>query len=164
MRLGFADPPDGVLSGLAGSTVGWGFTVQSDPLAWTSITGVLLLGESNPRLGVFIDLITPQGGPVSGVLPAGAPDWVQAFNALNFLGLGSYSIDPLATAGDQDEGTFLVLYETFSDNPATCGGCFVDSGAAFLPFAVNVVDAPEPATGALLGLALMVVALRAARW
>ena len=156
-------PEDGLISGTPGSTVGWGFNLASDPLAWTSITGVVPLGESNPTLGLFIDLITPQGGPVFGALPPGGPDWVQAFDPLNFLGFGSYSIDPTALPGDGNTGTFLVLYETFSGNPATCGSCFLDSGVALVPFAVTVVAAPEPASTALLGLALMVVALRRAR-
>jgi hypothetical protein len=156
-------PQDGTIAGLAGSTVGWGFQLPADAVNWISITGVVTLGEDNPALGVFTDFISPQGGPDFGALAPAGPAWEQNFDAANFQGFGSYTIDPGAIAGDHNSGTFLVLYETFTDNPATCGSCFDSSGTAFLDFRVDVVAAPEPGTALLAGLALGIAGFRCAR-
>lgn len=136
-------PANGVISGAPGQTIGWGFDLTSDPTDWTSITGTIDLSESNP-LGVFTDFIGPQGGPSGGALDPGAPDWIQAFSGSLFTGLGSYAIDPFAPVGQTDNGMFLVQYESFSADPATCGSCLVSSGTLFENFTINTVAAPTP--------------------
>jgi hypothetical protein len=156
-------PAGGTVTGTPGSTVGWGFQLNADPVDWISISGVVLLGEDNPGLGSFNDFISPQGGPNFGALAPGGPDWGQAFDPVNFLGFGSYSIDPGAQPGDHNAGAFLVLYETFTDNPATCGACFDQSGTYLVPFRVDVVAAPEPGTGVILAMGIALVAIRRGR-
>jgi len=157
-------PAGGTIAGTPGATVGWGFRLEADPLDWISVVGIVPLGEDNPALGTFIDFISPQGGPTFGALAAGAPDWQQDFDLTQFQGFGSYTIDPGAVPGDHNSGTFLVLFESFTDNPATCGSCFDSSGTAFLPFQVNVAaPAPEPGTALLAGLALVLWGLRCVR-
>src|SRR5689334_443159 len=155
-------PAGGTIAGTPGATVGWGFQLAADPLDWISVVGVVPLGEDNPALGTFIDLISPQGGPSFGALAPGGPDWQQNFDLASFQGFASYTIDPAATPGDHNAGTFLVLFETFTDNPASCGSCFDSSGTAFLPFQVEVA-APEPGTVMLAGLALALWGLRCVR-
>lgn len=142
-----------------GDTTGWGFTLTADPLEWTTIIGTVVLNQTLPTLGQFTDFISGQGGPLGGVLGPGAPDWVQYFDPFSGTGFGSYRIDPSALPGDVDTGTFLVLYETFSDNPNTCGSCFTGSGALTVDYAV--VATPEPSTW-VLGL-LGVAGVAAAR-
>jgi hypothetical protein len=141
------NPIDGVISGSPGETVGWGFDLTADPDNWTTIIGTIPLFESNPGMGMFTDFMSPQGGPVGGALPANTPDWIQTFDANAFTGFGGYTIDPLAAIGDSDIGMFLVQYEQFSDDPTTCGQCFLASGEFFVDFTVNTVSpAPEPAS------------------
>lgn len=145
-------PASGVALGPPGGLTGWGFAITPDPLYWTTFAGVIPLAETNPAVGVFLDLLGPQGGPTGGVLAPGAPVWMQSPIPFLGLGLGAYVVDPAAAVGSWNEGEFLVLYELFSGDPSNCGGCFVESGAVFAPFAVQVV--PEPGTGLLLALGL----------
>ena len=145
------DPSSGNISGPAGSTVGWGFSLTSDQTDWISVIGTVALFETNPALGSFTDLIGPQGGPTSGALAAGAADWVQMFDLSVASGLGSFAIDPGAHIGDSDSGTFRVLYETFTDNPATCGGCMLGVGSVDVGFTVTAAaQTPEPGTWLLV--------------
>ncbi len=147
------DPANGALQGAPGQTVGWGFTMVSDPTNWTTVVGTILLGESNPGLGIYTDFITGQGGPTFGSLPAGAVNWSQPFTLIPGSGFASYLIDPSAVPGSVNAGTILILYEMYSGNPATCGGaCFVSSGTETLDFSVQVSDVPEPGTVTMLGL------------
>lgn len=157
-------PMDGVVSGAPGQTVGWGFDLTADSTNWTSITGSFILFDSNPGLGLYSDFIGPQGGPSGGVLPPAAPDWMESFDAGAATGLGSYAISSLASAGQSDSGAFLVEYETFSDNPATCGSCFVSSGTFVENFTVNV--APEPSSFSFAAAAILaaLAARRAKAW
>jgi hypothetical protein len=147
-------PPDGAIQGAPGAVVGWGFNITADSTLWTTIVGVVVFDESDPSLGLFVDLISPQGGPNNGSLAPGSPDWTQPSLPFLGFGFGAYSISSSAAAGAMNQGQFLVLYELFSADPLTCGGCFVDSGLTSLPFSVEVV--PEPGTSALItaGLAL----------
>jgi hypothetical protein len=158
------DPANGALQGAPGETVGWGFRMISDPANWTTVVGTLLLGESNPGLGIYTDFITGQGGPTFGSLPAGAVDWVQPFTVIPGSGFASYLIDPSALPGSTNAGSILILYEMYSNNPATCGGaCFVSSGAEMLDFSVQVSGVPEPGTVTMLalgGAALLVAGWR----
>jgi hypothetical protein len=147
-------PPDGAIQGAPDSVVGWGFNITADDTMWTTIVGVVVLNETDPAVGLFIDLISPQGGPLNGSLAPGSPDWTQPSLPFLGLGFGAYSISSTAATGAINEGQFVVLYELFSSDPLTCGGCFVDSGITALPFSVEVV--PEPGTTAMIagGLAL----------
>jgi hypothetical protein len=153
-------PTDGTISGSPGQTVGWGFDLGSDPNLWTTIIGTLVIGETNPGMGIFTDLISPQGGPGDGALGAGAPDWTEAFDANTFMGFGSYAIDPAAPIGSFDSGTFLVQYEYFTGDPGSCTSCFESSGYLLESFTVNVTaSAPEPSTGSLMVLGAALIAL-----
>ncbi len=147
------DPADGALTGAPAGTVGWGFTLTPDATEWITVTGSFLLTESNPSLGFYGDLIGSQGGPSGGLLPpAPQPDWVQSFDLGLFTGLGFYSIDPFAAPGAINSGTIRILYERFSDDPTTCGDCYLGSGELDAAFSVTVADnaVPEPSTWLLL--------------
>ena len=153
------NPVTGDITGIAGGATGWGFRMTADPTLWVSVIGTFTLFETNPLLGSYLDLIGTQGGPNAGILAPGAADWAQGYNPTIGLGLGMYFIDPSALAGDSNAGTIRVLYESFSDDPNTCGGCSVDSGYLDAPFSVTVA-APEPGTMVLFGFggALLLIA------
>jgi len=74
-------PLDGALDGVAGASLGWGFTVtwtstQGDWASFTSTSlGSVAQGETNPGLlGSYTDFIGAQGGPVDFGLSPGT--WV----------------------------------------------------------------------------------------
>jgi hypothetical protein len=136
------DPVSGSIQGLAGQTVGWGFTLTSDPADWISVVTTMLLGESDPSLGVYMDHAGALGGPANGVLAPGAPPWTVPLGP----GVGVYSIDPGAAVGRLDQGTLDLNYETFSANPNVCTSCALGFANLQVPFQVEVAAAPEPAT------------------
>ncbi len=145
------NPADGILTGTPGSTVGWGFTIQSDPLQWISFEGSFLVNETNPGLGSYTDLIGASGGPLDFVLPAGAAAWTQVFSDAAQTGAGSYALSPASLPGDQNAGVLRVLWVAYSADPYTCGNCFAGSFQQDFNFRVTAADtpsqaAPEPAT------------------
>jgi hypothetical protein len=142
------------VTGLPGQTVGWGFTMTSDPLYYLTVSTALVDTESNPTLGFFSDFISLSGGPALGVLAPGAPDWVQSYDAMALSGFGEYWIDPNALPGDSNYGQFLVILLRYSADPNTCGLCFVDSQFQQVDFGVNVA-APTPEPGTLVPAGLV---------
>ena len=146
------DPPDGLIQGEPGATVGWGFTLTSDPSSWISVVTTALLTESDPALGTYTDYAGLVGGPTNGVLAPGAPDWTVA------LGLGAYTIDAGATPGDLDAGLLDLNYETFSADPNLCSNCGTGFGDLLVPFQVEAV--PEPGGVWLTGVVLPLIWVR----
>lgn len=145
--------PGSALFGASGQTVGLGFDVVSSNSVWISFEASFVLFESRP-VGIYTDFIGAQGGPTNYALPAGAPDWIESFDAIAQQGIGAYAIDPLSVAGPPDVGTIRVLYATYlvetpfgfistQDFPTT--QAFVD-----IPFVLTVgpesTPTPEPAT------------------
>lgn len=166
-------PTDGHLFGLPGSTVGWGFQIEGDPVYWISFTDTVLV-ESAPLGSAgasgYIDFLGPWGGPVDAALP---PDptqndpWIVPFDLSLSQGLGGYLIDPGVGIGSQDVGYFIVHYLVFSGDPALGGTQIGGTEQLFLPadpspgstppaFQIDVTTAsvPEPSTISLLGLGL----------
>ncbi len=151
------DPANGNIAGGAGSTVGWGFDLQSDPTNYLTIISSFLTGETYASLGNYVDLIASQGGPDAGLVDPAAGDWVQPFffgaNPAAQTGVGAFQISSLAQAGDTDSGFIQIDWELDSAS-AGCPGCFVSSGTILAPFQVTVVTpSPEPATYGLFLLA-----------
>jgi hypothetical protein len=145
-------PPDGVISGAPGSTVGWGFSLTNGA-DWVSIDSVTTENESSPLGGVsggftsYMDLL---GGLSNGVTP---PDktWALAFSPGSpGTGLGQYAIDPGTPSGASDSGDFVIFYDEFSADPNTCGSCYVDTLQLFdsngnaPAFTINVPASPVP--------------------
>jgi hypothetical protein len=147
------DPASGNVFGQPGSSASWNFSLTGDPTNWVSVTTSILLFETNPALGSYQDSIGLQNGPVDGAVPPGTV-WTGQ--------LALYFIDPGAQIGDSDSGTVRVLYDVFSGDPQTCGGCLTDSG--FLDSSVTVTagsdpsPAPEPGSWFLIATGLALVA------
>lgn len=154
--------PGGDLKGLPGDTVGWGFRLQAQPLEWLSFIGSALVAETVPGAGSYTDLIGLAGGPAGGVLPAGSTVWQVPYDGLG-QGLGQYTLAPTAVPGTVNQATLRVLFERYSDNPFTCGSCFIDVGQADLAVSVRVLTPPVPEPGTLALLAVGVAVLGWAR-
>ena len=147
-----------VISGTPGGASGWGFSVESDPLYYISIASAFVLNESSPGSGIFTDWISMAGGPSGGVLAPGAASWTQAYDPVMGTGFGEFAIAPFATPGTSNLGEFLVAFLRFSDDPATCGSCFVDAPTVTLSFRVDVLTpasttVPEPGPAAPIFIA-----------
>jgi hypothetical protein len=151
------DPIDGKIQGAPGQTIGWGFSLSSDPTNFISVIGSLLLDESDPTLGVYTDFIGAEGGPDGGVLPPGDPAWAQVFDSSLGTGAGSYTIDPFVPIGAIDSGNLRVLFEVYSGDPRTCGSCFLFADGVQVPFQIEVTPAPEPTTLWILGGSLLLL-------
>jgi|SRR5579864_3228741 len=167
------DPPDGVIPGAPGATVGWGFTVTNGT-NWISIDSVTIENETSPLGGIgggftsYMDLL---GGFSSGVT-APSQMWTLPYSTGSpGTGIGQYAIDPGTALGSSDSGDFVIFYDEFSSDPNTCGGCFLDtlqmfdSNAQAPAFTINVTSAavPEPAPVLLVIAGVVVVARRSRR-
>jgi len=156
------DPGNGQLQGSPNGTVGWGFIVNPNALNWISLTGSAVQNLSPTLVGDYVDLIGATGGPVNFVLPPGITPWVQAFDTGLGTGAGSFLIASGAAIGSTETGEIVVFYDEFSDDPNTCGSCYLDSNSSAAPFRIDVVaaaTAPEPGTGVLLALLALAMAL-----
>jgi hypothetical protein len=164
------DPTDGTLSGTAGQTVGWGFTLDNSA-DFLVVTGSQFCGSGStppfcntpsPTLGTYTDLAGPQF-LVVGPTPEN-PSLTQAFDNTLQTGLGSFAIDPAATPGSSVTGSIDLTYDLYSVTPNAPNfdpnadlistGNFLVAGAT-----VNVTSptsVPEPGT-----LPLMITAMGA---
>src|SRR5580658_210997 len=109
-------PPDGVISGAPGATVGWGLSLTNGA-DWVSIDAVTTENETSPLGGLsggftsYMDLL---GGLSNGVTPPGKT-WTLAFSPGSpGTGFGQYSIDPSTPSGASDSGDFVIFYDEFS--------------------------------------------------
>jgi hypothetical protein len=159
-------PAGGAISGAAGQTAGWGFTLSNDA-NYAVVDSASLVGGSS--LGTFADFISlPANFTVIG--PAGPfaqSSWTQAFNTGAQTGLGSFRISAAALAGDTAAVTVDVFYDLFSRspfdpafNPDTDALSTGNLVTAAVSISVNgpatpPMDAPEPATWSLLGVGLV---------
>jgi hypothetical protein len=163
-------PANGAVDGVAGATVGWGFTVS-----WSSTNGDVISFsgtsvtpfESNPSLRAgYMSFIDLQGGPDSpGVLaPADGP-WTEAFDpgSQPQQGVGSYRIasDPaIAVPGAQDTGQISFSFSVYDSNLNSIGDpsyTYSDASTAYT-VTVDASSAPEPATLGLLLVGLGILA------
>jgi len=168
------DPVDGVVSGSPGDTVGWGFTVTNGT-NWISIDSVSIENETSPlggTTGGFTSYMDLLGGSQNGVTPPNQT-WTLPFSPGSpGTGVGQYVIDPSTPPGASDSGDFVIFYDEFSDDPNTCGSCFLDTLQLFdstgnppaFTIDVAVSTTPEPATATFMLAAIAVLlCYRAAR-
>jgi hypothetical protein len=156
------------LTGAAGTTVGWDFTITntSDFLLVTSsdfCVGPINSPCSN-SLGTYTDFIASAQFVVVGPSPE-SPSVSQSFDPIALSGVGSFFINPTANPGDTVIGQIVLTYDLFSVSPNDLGfnpildtlanGNFLTTEASV---SVPVSSAtPEPETSLLLLTALIVV-------
>ncbi len=160
------DPVSGAITGVAGSTVGWGFTLTNLGSDFAVITssdfcvGPITSPCSNP-LGTYTDFVGQQFF-VLGPSPESS-SISQSFDLLALTGVGSFFINPLAQPGDKAIGQIVLSYDLFSLSPNDQNfNSIVDTVSVgnFLmaPASVTVtkttVPTPEPGSVFLLAIGL----------
>ena len=163
------DPPNGAVSGLANSRIGWGFTVDwtatNNFISFTgSSLGSVLSGETNNSfLGIYNDFIGQNSGPNGIALGPGT--WTQSYDGIGIATTGvglNWILDPsLAIPGAQDTGQITFNFDIYSGDPAS--GIPTDLGSFSYygnstAFSVTVAT-PEPGTFWLMCAAAGMAAL-----
>jgi hypothetical protein len=167
------NPPNGAISGAAGTTIGWGFTFANDT-NYAVITGTEFCATASgplpniclppsPDLGTYTDFAGAQF-LVVGPSPE-TTSVTQAFDNSLQTGLGSFSINPAATG--TESGILVVTYDLYSVSPNDPAFSFVDDfvGGNYLTAAASVTvgttsPVPEPSTFVYLAAALLFAVLR----
>ena len=156
-------PADGAMSGLPGSTVGWGFSLTNGSADFLLVANSYfcqpgqdpLFITCTQSLGTYNDFIANNATLVA----PGVTTAPQPFDAGTSQGLGEYIIDGTALPGQADSGSLIVVYDLFDANPFPNGANQI-GGDAELPVSASVTvlgvtsAAPEPGTVLLLGLGL----------
>ena len=166
------NPANGAGDGVAGASVGWGFTVtwtstNGDWISFTSSSlGSVAQGETNPMLlASYSDFIGPQGGPLDFGLSPGASPWAQSFDGVS-QGAGLYQItsDPsVAVPGAEDTGQITFDFQVFDGDPLSSSQIgdgsysYYGSSTAFSVTVDPPSSVPEPASLVLLASALVKV-------
>ena len=160
------DPADGALHGLAGSTVGWGFTAvwTSDSGDWVTFNSSSLgspdAPQTNPSIlaaGGYADYIGVQQGPNDGSLNSDPGTWTQPY-PFSSTGVGAYEIAADAEPGAFDTGRFTFSFQIYDGQPGhggtQIGQAFYSYYGTDTAYSVTVDnpagDAPEPSTWLLL--------------
>jgi len=154
-------PASGSLSGTAGSTVGWGFTLSNSTDFAVITSSNFCLGGSGvttaciaPASGTYSDDIA-NNFTIAGPSPE-SPVVTQAFNQASGIGIGSLTINAVAAVGAVDNGQIVLTYDLYSVDPlSTVFDPIADlvSTGMFLtdPASVTVTSgAPEPAAWLLV--------------
>jgi hypothetical protein len=112
-------PANGIVAGLPGTVVGWGFTLSfADPSDWVILTGSEFTGS--PVYGTYVDYLSLANAPsyVAGPAPESPTVqqiWVPSSNPL--LGLGEFDINATAVPSAVIRGNLIVHYSVFSMDP-----------------------------------------------
>lgn len=153
------------ISGTAGSTIGWGFTLSSD-MHYLTVANVALLPA--PSIGVFNDMLALRPLFEVGPAPVPALSVMEGFDIGLGTGIGSFTIDSGAPTGAVAYATLYVVYNLYNVSP-NYDPAFdpfeplhtFQEGLVFeMPVSVTVVDppvtgVPEPSSFGLVGGALL---------
>ena len=150
--------PGGAISGAAGSTVGWGFTLTND-VNWIEVVQAQFCLDSplnNPCFlasAQFVDIIS---NPPNDVIVGPSGSVSQIYAPLSNLGLGSFLISPGAAVGSFVAGNILLTYNVFDADPNAGGNQigFNQAISASARVTVTATALPEPATWGLAGIGL----------
>lgn len=147
-------PPGGSVSGPAGSTVGWGYSITNNSAAdWFVSTGLnpdsSFLGGTPTLLFGFPD-----------VAPGATA--METFDPVNGIGLYEFAWDLSAPAKDTNSGNFVLSGQWWGGDPVN-GGNFianaVDTSAAYsATVSSNSSSAPEPSSVVMMwgGLGILI--------
>jgi hypothetical protein len=115
-------PGSGGVSGLAGSTVGWGFTLDSASDFAVISSSNFCLGNSGvsslciaPTIGTYSDFIATNY-TIAGPAPE-SPAVTEAFDTVSGMGVGSFRISATAVVGAVNAGQIVATYDLYSVDP-----------------------------------------------
>ena len=161
-------PLGGSISALPGGIAGWGFTLTDTTANYVILNDSFFTGSTT--FGSYVDYLVLPGAPiyVAGPSPESSTvsqPWTPASTPP--LGLGEFDINSTAPPGTVISGQIGVDYTLFSQDPNDPNfdpGSFVSAGQFFAPVTITVSTStvPEPASGFLVGLGIL-VALTIAR-
>jgi hypothetical protein len=160
-------PTSGALSGQAGSTVGWGFTLSNSSDYAVVSSSNFCLGSSGATslcvastIGIYTDEIA-SSFIVVGPTPE-SPVVTQAFSASLATGVGSFSITPGEPVGATNVGQLVLTYDLYSVDPNSgtfdpiadlvSAGNFLMAPASVSVASIPVTTMPEPASGWLVAM------------
>jgi hypothetical protein len=161
------DPLGGAISGAAGTTVGWGFTLTNSGMNFAVVTNsdfcVVIMSQCSNTLGTYTAFAGPQ---FPSIVVGPAPEstsFTQAFDPTLLTGMGSFLINSGASGSVM--GEIVLTYDLFSVSPNDLNfnpdTDTVSSGNSLMaPASVTVATqtvVPEP--GSLLLLVSGLVAL-----
>jgi hypothetical protein len=144
-------PGDGNVSGSAGSTVGWGYSITNN-----SDTDWYLATDLNP------DSPFSNGTPMSLFdFPEVAPDATatEAFDPVNGVGLYELTWDPTAPLGFTNGGDFVLSGQWYDGDPFSGGSLIADAIDASAAYTATVGSGstPEPSGAVMVLTALGVL-------
>ena len=146
------NPVSGSISGFAGRTIGWGFTLTNDSDKYLVVSSADFQPSQN-SVGTFTDFLGPQGRTL-----APGESLTQAFDTNLQQGIGSLALNPNIAAESNVTGRILLTYDLY-----TAGGDQVgfsellaaDASVTGNPPTVPSIDTPivnsVTATSATLG-------------
>ena len=155
------NPLGGVVSGLPGATVGWGFTLTNDvgfliPTFVNFCEGASSSAPCPATRGTFTDFLAQ----FQSVAVGPGATLTESFVNATHQGIGAFTISPGAPAGAQDIGTIFVSYDRYSCDIINDRLCTSPtqllSGRLSASAEIDVRNSavPEPGTLAWVGLAL----------
>jgi hypothetical protein len=109
------DPLSGEISGLPGTTIGWGFTLSNTE---NNLLVTRAAFQPSTTSGAFTDFISsPSNDVVVGTGIGASTNWTQPFNAANQSGIGSFAISADAVPGTVLAGQIVLDYDLFTVSP-----------------------------------------------
>jgi hypothetical protein len=150
-------PADGVISGAAGSTLGWGYTLANPSTTdWLVLVNVSAdVFEHALPSAILFDL------PVLGPEATLATAYVAGA-----LGLFELTWDATAPLGFANSGTFIVSAEWWSGDPLAGGsylGMATDQSATYSVSVMPSATVPEPSSLILLTTGVVAISSRLRR-
>ncbi len=149
-------PSGGVVSGMPGSMVGWGFSLTNNA-DYLVVTGSSFVPAS--LYGTYQDYISTDNFIVVGPSPENTTV-SQLFDPVALTGVGAFTIDSTAPDNISIGGNLVIDYSLFSqdpNNPAFDPGSLITAdGVISAPAKVNITPEPAPVLLTIIGaLALL---------
>ena len=147
--------PSSQISGAAGQTIGWGFTLTDT--ADYVVVDSFGFTPADPALGTFTDFSQYNFldvGPAS----AEGPSVTQLFSQANRTGVGRFQVSPAAAAGTAT-GEITMVYDLYVNDPVS-GGALLSSGDVLsvpVSIAVTAAAVPEPDTRAVVAAVVVIL-------
>lgn len=156
------DPPGGAISGVAGSTIGWGYTITNQSATnWLVLAGL--------SAGSFANA-TPDASLFTFPIIAPGATFAVVYNPITLEGLFQIMWDANAPVGFTNIGVFVLSAEFWDADPlAQANANFVSlaldqsAGYSATVAAPPTTPIPEPATLLLTGIGAAGILLRRRR-